>query len=116
MRVLADLDNTEEAVAADAQLPVDLGIDLEGHGAALGAKLFKLVVEGGVETGVVSVVDPDVEDAPVLGVDGPLKVPVAHHVGGRVAIAERVVCWQQTALGAQVNAKEGEGIVFSAAV
>ena len=46
MRVLAELDYAEEAVAISAELRVDKSVDLEGKRATLLTKILMLVVQG----------------------------------------------------------------------
>ena len=114
--VLSDLDDAEEAVTVSAQLPVNLRVDLECHGAALSTQLFVLLLQLRVQLGVLRAVETHIEDVPLLAVSRGLEVPVADDVSSRVAIAERVVRWHAASVHAQVHAKEGVLLVLSAAV
>ena len=65
MRVLAELDNAEEAVAISAELRVDKSVDLEGKRATLLTKILMLVVQSYLLLIVtVRLVDANIKNVP----------------------------------------------------
>lgn len=56
-RVLADLDDTEEAIAISAELAVDLCVDSECHGTTSSLEVLELSLERGVAIRLVRLVD-----------------------------------------------------------
>ena len=116
VRVLADLDDTEEAVSIVAKLAEHFGIDLESHGTTLSPQLLVLVLQLLLKLEVVAVVETNVEDVPLLAVRGSLEVPAAGNVGGRVAIAKGVMRRDALSIHAEVNSEEGVLLVLCAAV
>ena len=77
MRVLAELDNAEEAVAVGAELRVDKSVDLEGKRATLLTKILMLVVQSYLLLIVtVRLVDTDIENVPFDAINRTLELPV----------------------------------------
>lgn len=77
MRVLAELDYAEEAVAISAELRVDKSVDLEGKRATLLTKILMLVVQSYLLLIVtVRLVDTDIENVPFDAINRTLELPV----------------------------------------
>ena len=77
MRVLAELDNAEEAVAISAELRVDKSVDLEGKRATLLTKILMLVVQSYLLLIVtVRLVDTNIENVPFDAINRTLELPV----------------------------------------
>ena len=77
MRVLAELDYAEEAVAISAELRVDKSVDLEGKRATLLTKILMLVVQSYLLLIVtVRLVDTNIENVPFDAINRTLELPV----------------------------------------
>ena len=77
MRVLAELDNAEEAVAISAELRVDKSVDLESKRATLLTKILMLVVQSYLLLIVtVRLVDTNIENVPFDSINRTLELPV----------------------------------------
>ena len=77
MRVLAELDYAEEAVAISAELRVDQSVDLESKRATLLTKILMLVVQSYLLLIVtVRLVDTDIENVPFDAINRTLELPV----------------------------------------
>ena len=79
MRILTQLDYSEEAIAVQAELVIDHGVDLESEGASLRPQVSVLVVKlclARIEL-VLSLVDANVEYVPALAIQRSLQLPVA---------------------------------------
>jgi len=77
VRVLAELDYAEEAVAISAELRVDQSVDLESKRATLLTKILMLVVQGYLLLIVtVRLVDTDIENVPFDAINRTLELPV----------------------------------------
>ena len=77
MRVLAELDYAEEAVAISAELRVDQSVDLEGKRATLLTKILMLVVQSYLLLIVtVRLVDTNIENVPFDAINRTLELPV----------------------------------------
>ena len=100
MGVLADLDDTEEAIAVNAQPPVNLCINLEGHRATSLLQLLELTFQGLVLLWRVRLIDPSVKNCPLSSRHRTLEVPVANDVSLGVSVSQRVVRWDQASLHA----------------
>jgi len=77
VRVLAELDYAEEAVAISAELRVDQSVDLESKRATLLTKILMLVVQSYLLLIVtVRLVDTDIENVPFDAINRTLELPV----------------------------------------
>ena len=77
MRVLAELDYAEEAVAISAELRVDKSVDLESKRATLLTKILMLVVQSYLLLIVtVRLVDTNIENVPFDAINRTLELPV----------------------------------------
>ena len=77
MRVLAELDYAEEAIAVSAELRVDQSVDLEGKRATLLTKILMLVVQSYLLLIVtVRLVDTNIENVPFDAINRTLELPV----------------------------------------
>lgn len=106
VRILADLDDTEESVAIVSQVLVDRLIDGESQGAAYLLELVVLEAESLILLPIVSVVNSGVKNGPASASSRAFEVPVHEDVGGGVAVTKGVVSWHQSALEAEVNTHE----------
>ena len=78
--VLSNLNNAEEAIAVESKLAVDLSIDLESQRTTGLLQLSELILQSFVLLARGRVVDPCVQDSPVLATGGTLQVPVTNHM------------------------------------
>ena len=115
MGVLADLDNTEEAITFHSELPIDVHVDLECHSATLLGKLTEFVLIAARVTAILAI-DPSVKDHPGSPSDRCLKIPVLDNMRGRVAISERVVRGHESSLAPEVHSEEREGLILCPAI
>ena len=91
VRVLSHLHYAEEAIAIEAELAVDLRVDLERHASARLLQLSELALQGFVQIVRVRIVDSCIQDGPTLPCGGTFKVPVAEDMGVRLAVSNGVV-------------------------
>lgn len=106
MRVLTNLHDTEESIAVEAQLAVDLCVNLERHAPTRLLKLAIFHLQGLILLIRGRIVDPGIQDGPTLARCRTFEVPVAKDVCVGLAVADCIVSWYYAAFHAEIYTKE----------